>query len=38
MKPPDEKATGLKPVTIAIAMGASVGVWLIVEVLRKVLS
>jgi hypothetical protein len=38
MKKPDEKQTGLSPVTLAVAMGASVGVWLVIDVLRRVLS
>lgn len=36
MKKPDDKQTGLSPVTIAVALGASAGVWLLVDVLRKV--
>jgi len=38
LKKPSGKQTGLFPVTIAVAMGASVGVWLVIDVLRRVLS
>lgn len=38
MKKPDEQSRGLSPITIGVALGASAGVWLLVEVLRKVLS
>ena len=38
MKTPsqDDKQTGLSPVTIAVALTASAGVWLVIEVLRRV--
>lgn len=38
MKKDDDKSQGLSPVTIGIALGASAGVWLVVELLRRVLS
>lgn len=38
MKKPDEQSRGLSPITIGVALGASAGVWLLVELLRKVLS
>lgn len=38
MKKNDEHSQGLKPLTIGIALGASAGVWLLVEVLRRVLQ
>lgn len=38
MKKNDEKQTGLSPVTIGIAMVGSVGVWLVVEWLKRVLA
>jgi hypothetical protein len=38
MKRPDDKQTGLKPLTIGLAMAGSVGVWLVVEALKRVLS
>jgi len=38
VKQPDDKQTGLSPVTIVVALGASAGVWLVVDVLRRVFS
>lgn len=38
MRPPDEKQTGLSPLTIGVAMVGSVGVWLVIEALKRVLS
>ena len=38
MQKPDDKQTGLSPITIAVALGASAGVWLVVEVLRRAFS
>jgi hypothetical protein len=38
MKKPDDKQSGLSPLTIAIALSASAGVWLVVDVLRRVFS
>ena len=38
MKKTDDKQSGLSPLTIAVALGASAGVWLVVDVLRRVLS
>lgn len=35
MKTHDDKQTGLSPLTIAAALGASAGVWLVVDVLRR---
>lgn len=35
-KTDDDKQSGLQPLTIAIALGASAGVWLLVDVLRRV--
>lgn len=32
----DDKQAGLSPVTIAVALGASAGVWLVVDVLRRI--
>ncbi len=38
MKPShDDKQTGLSPLTIGLALTASAGVWLVIEVLRRVL-
>jgi hypothetical protein len=37
-KPTDDKHSGLSPLTIAVALGASAAVWLVVDVLRRVLS
>ncbi len=31
----DDKQTGLAPLTIAVALGAAAGVWLVVDVLRR---
>jgi hypothetical protein len=36
-KPGDDKG-GLSPATIAVALGASAGVWLVVDLLRRLLS
>lgn len=36
-KPGDDKG-GLSPLTIGLALGASAGVWLVVDVLRRLLS
>jgi hypothetical protein len=36
-RPGDDKG-GLSPLTIAVALGASAGVWLVVDLLRRVLS
>ncbi len=36
MKKTDDKQAGLSPVTIVVALGASAGVWLVVDVLRRV--
>ena len=33
-KPSDDKQSGLSPLTIAVALTASAGVWLVVDVLR----
>ncbi len=38
MKKHDDKQDGLSPLTIAAALGASAGVWLVVEVLRRVFT
>jgi hypothetical protein len=38
LKQDDDKQTGLHPLTIAVALGASAGVWLVVEALKRVLS
>lgn len=38
MKKDDDKHSGLSPLTIAVALGASAGVWLVVDVLRRVFS
>lgn len=39
MKKPDadDKQSGLSPVTIAVALVASAGVWLVIDVLRRIL-
>lgn len=37
MKTPDDKHSGLTPLTIAVALGASAGAWLLVDLLRRVL-
>ena len=38
-KPGDEDSkSGLSPLTIAVALGASAGVWLVIDVLRRVFS
>ena len=37
MKTPDDKHSGLSPLTIAVALGASAGVWLVIEYLRGLL-
>jgi hypothetical protein len=34
----DDEKTGLSPVAIAVALGASAGVWLVVDLLRRVFS
>ena len=34
----DDRQSGLSPLTIAVALGASAGVWLVIDVLRRVLS
>ncbi len=38
MKKPgdDDKQNGLSPLTIAVALGASAGVWLFIDVLRRI--
>ena len=38
MKKPgdDDKHRGLSPLTIAVALGASAGVWLVIDVLRRI--
>lgn len=36
-KPGDDKG-GLSPLTIGLALGASAGVWLVVDLLRRLLS
>jgi hypothetical protein len=40
MKKPGEedRQTGLSPLTIAVALGASAGVWLVIDVLRRVFA
>lgn len=38
MKKPDDKSLGLSPVTIGVALGASAVVWLVVDLLRRLLS
>ena len=38
MKNSGDQHAGLAPFTIAVALGASAGVWLVVDVLRRVLS
>ncbi|MDP1827335.1 MAG: hypothetical protein Q8L48_28935 [Archangium sp.] len=40
MKKPGEedRQTGLSPLTIAVALGASAGVWLVIDVLLRVFS
>jgi len=39
MKPePSNKQAGLSPLTIAVALGASAGVWVVVEILRRALQ
>lgn len=38
MKNGDDRQSGLSPLTIAVALGASAGVWLVIDVLRRVLS
>ncbi len=35
-KPDDDKQNGLSPLTIAVALGASAGVWLVIDVLRRI--
>jgi hypothetical protein len=36
--PPKPEPTGLTPVGIALWLGGAAGVWLVVDVLRRVLS
>ena len=36
-KPDDDKQSGLSVLTIAVALGASAGVWLVIEYLRGIL-
>ena len=37
-KPADEdRQSGLSPLTIAVALTASAGVWLVIDVLRRIL-
>lgn len=38
MKTSGDQNTGLSPFTIAVALGASAGVWLVVDVLRRVFA
>jgi hypothetical protein len=38
LKHDDDKQTGLHPLTIAVALSASAGVWLVVEALKRVFS
>ncbi len=38
MTKPDDQQGGLSPLSIAVALGASAGVWLLVDVLRRLLS
>lgn len=38
MKNSGGQNTGLSPFTIAVALGASAGVWLVVDVLRRVFA
>lgn len=38
MKRPDDQRGGLSPFTIGVALGASAGVWLLVELLRRALT
>ena len=37
-KPDDQKSQGLSPITIGVALGASAAVWLVVDLLRRLLS
>ena len=32
----DDKQSGLSPLTIAVALTASAGVWLVIDVLRRI--
>ena len=38
MKTSGDQQTGLSPLMIAAALGASAGVWLVVDVLRRVFA
>ena len=33
----DDKQSGLSPLTIAVALSSSAGVWLVIDVLRRIL-
>lgn len=37
MKKTDDKSQGLSPLTFGIALGASAAVWLVVDLLRRLL-